>query len=482
VVTVDLDAVARAAQGTLHLLNVDRLTRVEGLLTTQDDYVPPNRENGVILVLDMGDLPDWLERERKRDEPREGAVIVTPRSLVSLGELLEEEEQQPAIVGASLTGDSLRWRIQSLLAEDAAAHDRIIVHGLRAMTRTARIGGVPAVVSELANRIEGWAVLLDAQGHLMASARAGRLHIDDALAVAFGRQVRVRHKSIQTHQVGTDGDLAGYLVVASREHHESSHKRDLAAHAAGLIDLIVRKQRPKQSEMIGRELLLESLLNGRTTAEPILQRWGIPTTPLAAFALSSPARISDLNRLLHEWIEETNGEDIFALTQGVMLGFVREDLIPSLSAFVTAQARERFEDVHLGVGEPVPVEHLRRSAGQAIHALQVARNERVPVRSYSALPSITYVVNSLNQLQLTQLSGVLGRLVDSTAENQELLRTLEFYLLHHGVHRATAAALGIHRQTLVSRLSVIEEATEVSLDTADGRATLWLALRALPVK
>jgi len=479
VVPVDLEAAARAVQGTMHLLTVDRLTRVEGLLTTRDEYLPPNRVNGVVLVLDMGDLPDWLERERKRGSPLEGGVIVTPRSFASLRELLTEEVPS-AIVGASLTGSSLRWRLQSLLAEDAAAHDRIIVHGLRAMTRTARIGGVPAVVSELANRIEGWAVLLDAQGHLMSSARAGRLHIDDALAVAFGRQVRVRHAGIQTHQVGTDGDLAGYLVVASREHYESSHKRDLAAHAAGLLDLIVRKQRPRQSEMIGRELLLESLLDGKTSAEPILQRWGLPATPLAAFALSSRARISDLNLLLHEWVEETNGEDIYALTQGVMIGFVREDLIPSLSAFVTAQARERFEDIHLGVGDPAPVEHLRRSSGQAMQALRAARNERVPVRSYSETPSIAYVVNSLNQLQLTQLSGVLGRLVDPTAENQELLKTLESYLMHHGVHRVTAAALGIHRQTLVGRLRIIEEATGVSLDSADGRATVWLALRALP--
>jgi purine catabolism regulator len=52
------------------------------------------------------------------------------------------------------------------------------------------------------------------------------------------------------------------------------------------------------------------------------------------------------------------------------------------------------------------------------------------------------------------------------------------FLSAHGGHRASAARLGIHRQTLVSRIRRVEDLTGLSMDRADDRAAAWLALRA----
>ncbi|MFX4291448.1 PucR family transcriptional regulator [Streptomyces bohaiensis] len=63
------------------------------------------------------------------------------------------------------------------------------------------------------------------------------------------------------------------------------------------------------------------------------------------------------------------------------------------------------------------------------------------------------------------------------ADQRELARTVESYLDHAGAAGRTAAALGVHRQTLYYRLSRVEQLT--GLDLADGadRLLLHMALK-----
>ncbi len=57
--------------------------------------------------------------------------------------------------------------------------------GAKVLTQVARRGEVVAMVAELAHRIDGWVVLLDAHGQLITTAGAGGLHVRDAVAVAL---------------------------------------------------------------------------------------------------------------------------------------------------------------------------------------------------------------------------------------------------------------------------------------------------------
>jgi DNA-binding PucR family transcriptional regulator len=60
----------------------------------------------------------------------------------------------------------------------------------------------------------------------------------------------------------------------------------------------------------------------------------------------------------------------------------------------------------------------------------------------------------------------------------ELARTAEEFLDHAGQAGRTAAALGIHRQTLYYRLSRIEALTGLDLDEGSARLLLHMALKA----
>ncbi|MFJ8085989.1 PucR family transcriptional regulator [Streptomyces sp. NPDC096205] len=61
---------------------------------------------------------------------------------------------------------------------------------------------------------------------------------------------------------------------------------------------------------------------------------------------------------------------------------------------------------------------------------------------------------------------------------RELARTAEVYLDHAGQAGRTAAALGIHRQTLYYRLSRVEQLTGLDLDDGEHRLLLHMALKA----
>ncbi|MFV0127625.1 PucR family transcriptional regulator [Streptomyces sp. HMX112] len=60
----------------------------------------------------------------------------------------------------------------------------------------------------------------------------------------------------------------------------------------------------------------------------------------------------------------------------------------------------------------------------------------------------------------------------------ELARTAEAFLDHAGQAGRTAAALGIHRQTLYYRLSRVEQLTGLDLDNGEDRLLLHMALKA----
>ncbi|MFW6694200.1 PucR family transcriptional regulator [Streptomyces sp. MAR4 CNX-425] len=80
---------------------------------------------------------------------------------------------------------------------------------------------------------------------------------------------------------------------------------------------------------------------------------------------------------------------------------------------------------------------------------------------------------------LTALPGgadpAVARLLEPA--HAELARTAEVYLDHAGQAARTAAALGIHRQTLYYRLSRVEELTGLDLAAGEDRLLLHLALK-----
>lgn len=476
-VTLDLNAIARAVGGECVVRGVPARHPIDGVARIGEYVVVGNPDFCTLLTGAPSDLLARLERGG------ESAVVLTQAAFVSSADTPELRELVAAygvtaILGSDIDGIALHARLTAVLADDQAASDRLVTAGTRVLTQAARRGGTDAVITELARRLDGWAVLLDINGHLIASAGAGRLHIEDAVAVALGRPVRVRHHGLQTHQVGSDRDLSGYLVIASRSS-VTSRNRDLASQAAALFDLLLRKRDPSLTEHLGRVALLETLFAGGARAADLLLQWGVRESSLTAFTLGSKTRTVDLERLITRWLDELGAEHVFVSEHGRVRGFVPDQLAGQLSDLAAGFAPLGSGQVYLGLAAPMPVESLGRGAIQAKQAVEAALAGGRAVQSYVELPAVEFALKTMTDEQTQQLTGVLEALREPNGEHGVLTDTLQIFLVQNSAHRASAAQLGIHRQTLLSRIRRVEDLTGLSMDLPDDRTAAWLALRAL---
>lgn len=495
--SLDLRAIVRAVGGVCLAHRISDRTPVDGIAPLDEYVVVGSSDFATLLTGPVDGLRARLTAGGEAAEVAARAVFITGADGPELRELLAEH-RMTAILGAGRPGLrgpadgrttvrtsvdaqlALQARITALIAADQAAADRLVTNGTKVLTQVARRGGATAVIAELAHRIDGWAVLLDAHGQVIATAGAGRLHVDDAIAVALGKQVRVRHPGLQVHQVGSDRDLTGYLVISSRSS-VTSRNRDLASQAAALFDLVLRTHDPSQTEHLGREALIGILLAGGAPAAHLLRRWGVRETSMTAFQLTARTRTVDLGRLIRRWLDELGAEHVFVIGSGAVRGFVPDDLAHELAFRVEAFTPPGSGSVHLGLGLPAPLEVLGRSAAQARQALESAVECGRAVVRYTELPTVEYVLGALNDEATHQLAAALDALRNEAGDHGDLTETLRVFLASHGGHRASAAKLGVHRQTLASRLHRIEELTGLSMDQADDRAAAWLALRALGI-
>ncbi|UOR00605.1 helix-turn-helix domain-containing protein [Leucobacter allii] len=474
---LDLSAVVRAVGGRCLARRLPERTPVDGVAELEAFVVIGNPAYATLVTGSGAALIAALDAGATRRDALVGAVFVSSEDGPELRSALAAAGMT-AILGTRLAGVALHAALRALIADDHAAADRLVTAGMNVLTQVARRGGVTAVIAELAHRIDGWAVLLDAHGQVIATAGAGRLHVSDAVAVALGRPVRVRHDGLQLHRVGSEQDLAGSLVIATRSS-RTSHARDLSSLAAALFDLLLRSHDPSLTEHLGRGALLDTLVAGGERAAGLLHRWGVHERSLTAFELGTRTRTIDPDRLLRRWFDELGAEHVFAADHGHVRGFVRDDLVAGLAARVREFAPVAGLRVHLGLGSPAPVEALARSAAQAHQALEAALEDGRPAVSYAELPSVARALDAVGDGAQARLTTLLEPLRDAAGAPGELAETLRVYLTEHGAHRASAARLGIHRQTLVSRIRRIEDLTGLAMDRADDRAAAWLALRAI---
>jgi Regulator of polyketide synthase expression len=367
----------------------------------------------------------------------------------------------------------------SVLASDQAAEDRLVTQGTKVLTQVARRGGVSAVMAELAHRIDGWAVLLDSQGHAITSSGAGTLHVHDATAVALNRPVKVRHPGLQVHPVGQREDLSAYLVIASRAG-SMSRIRDLASQAAALLDLLLRSSDHIATERLGREVMMQRLLAGdAAAAESLLRRWGVLEDTMTAFVVSSRSKSVDLERLLTRWFDDLGCVHVMTRQGDRMMALIRDDRAEMVADLVANYASHEHHPLRCGFGTSVGFAALSRSMAEAHEAHASAVADGRSVTFYAALPTVQYVLEHLSPESSAQLASVLDGLRDENGAHDELTHTLQIYLAEHGSWGAAASRLGIHRQTLSLRMRRVEERTGLSMSNADDRAAAWLAIRVL---
>jgi sugar diacid utilization regulator len=159
----------------------------------------------------------------------------------------------------------------------------------------------------------------------------------------------------------------------------------------------------------------------------------------------------------------------------------RQDLAGHLTralAHVSHARSQQASRLVLGVGGPVDgPDQVYEAYRQARLAARVALRDTGlgPVAWWDRLG----IHRILSQLPTQTLADAVDpRITDLVADNADLARTLETYLLHGGAITAVAAALHIHRTTLYYRLGQLPR---YGIDVADGaeRLTCHASLAAL---
>ncbi|WP_432064574.1 PucR family transcriptional regulator [Streptomyces sp. C10-9-1] len=316
----------------------------------------------------------------------------------------------------------------------------------------ARPAPVPAVLRRLAGYVRGSAVLLDGEGSVVHAAGP---EPSGAAAAALSRLARVvggpgPGPASATDQAGDD-HVAAYplgggrgLVLAVAAPAREAGDHTIAGVAAVLLSLLTAPH--LDTDVSARSGALVRLLLGAApeSAAPLLGGgpWTVlharsaDTTPFAAAALGAALGTTLLSL-------EDDG------TVRLLLPGGRE---PSARPGWT-----------LGASAPAAPEALREADAQADRALRRAAATR------------SGLVRHREPGPLTPESAraLLAPLADAPA----LVETLRTWLSVHGGWDRTAAALGIHRNTVRQRIARCASLLGADLDDVDVRMELWFALR-----
>ncbi|MEU5975035.1 PucR family transcriptional regulator [Streptomyces sp. NPDC047315] len=340
-------------------------------------------------------------------------------------------------------------------------------------TAAARPDPVPAVLGQLAGRLGGWAVLLSADGGEPASAgRAPSPQVRQALArlagvVRGGPGEREAGAPVASASDTADGThLCAYalgggqgpaghvgLVLGLAAPRREAGDHTIAGVAVVLLSLLTA---PHQGvDGTGRDAALTRLLLGadpaRTAAELGGERWTV--VHARAGRGPTPFTASALGAALGSALVETAPDGSVRL---LLPGPARD--VPAQPGWV------------LGVSEPVGPAELALADTQAARALARAQAAHLPL--------VTHRRGSLSALLAPDELAAHARLrLAPLADAPALRETLRTWLSLHGGWDRTAAAMGVHRNTVRQRIARCAALLGDDLDDPDVRMELWFALR-----
>ncbi|MEV0373448.1 PucR family transcriptional regulator [Streptomyces sp. NPDC050636] len=402
--------------------------------------------------------------------------------------------------------------------------------------------GPAELLSRLAAHLDGWAALYDASGAVVAAApdwaarRAARLADDvgrlrerpapaSSVVSAVDGDDRVELQSL-----GTGRRARGVLAVGTGAPLGTAER--YAVHSAvALLTLTTERSRALQDaeQRLGAAVLKMLLAGEPDHARAVAGRLygglldapfrmvvaesvaadGDPATPptpptstgAAASAASSgtPAVLDALADAMESAAART-GEAVLTVPAGGRLVVLVADggaaaaacaeYAAAAEARLGARSRQRGrseraeaghggEGLAVGLSAPTGPTAAATAHRQAEQALSVARRrgrtlvEHEDVAAGSVLPLLA------DDAVRAFADGLLRALREHDATGRgDLVASLRAWLSRHGQWDAAAADLGVHRHTLRYRMRRVEEILGRSLDDADVRMELWLALKA----
>lgn len=249
----------------------------------------------------------------------------------------------------------------------------------------------------------------------------------------------------------------------------------LLQHAATVTALELSQTRLalEHRRRAGAELMAQ-LLDGRL--EPRggrrhLQGFGLDPRDAVVVAATSPneTRVRELHIAL--WRNEI--PHVVALRSGVAHAVV-PDSVQALAAMTEALG----ESGRVGLSAPLHTAGRGQEAGrESMWALGLAGRTHAASARYGDATGWTGFGGIEDATALVDQH--LAPLIQHDQQHQsELVSTLEAFLAHQRSWQKTAAALQVHRQTVLYRVRKIEQVTGRSLSETADIAELWMALQA----
>ncbi|MFI8366018.1 PucR family transcriptional regulator [Streptomyces sp. NPDC085466] len=345
------------------------------------------------------------------------------------------------------------WR---LMAEARLHELRRVTEAQQSLaTAAARPAPVPAVLGALASRLGGRAVLFGADGTVSAAA---------------GREPGPEAARALAELAGVVGPRPGGPASASGE----GGGLKLAAYALGgegglTLGVATERRDPGDHTVAGVAVVLLSLLTAPHRAGDASVR----DAALTGLLLGTPAAETAAALSPGPWtVVHARGGDGTPFAAAGLAAALGTDLVetgPTVRLLLPPGAAATVQPGWtLGVSAPAAPDGLPAADAQAARALRRAEATRTPLARHRA--------NGLAGLVDPDEAAAHARVLLAPLSEPQA-ETLRTWLSLHGSWDRTAAALGVHRNTVRQRIARCAVLLGRDLDDADARMELWFALR-----
>ncbi|SFD02030.1 PucR family transcriptional regulator [Streptomyces aidingensis] len=372
----------------------------------------------------------------------------------------------------------------------------------RELTRAAlSAGGHRALLEKLAAQVDGWTALYDATGAVgdfapaWAERRAAALGeevrrlcrrpVPASAVVGAGAPDGPAGDRVELQPVGGAAPPRAVLAIGTAGPPGTAARHAVQSAVSVLTLLTERSRALRDAERRLGAAVLHLLLSGEPEHARAIagELYGglldaplriVVAEPAAGAGDDGPARF----RAAMEAVAARAGEHLLAVPDAG-----RSVLVAAESGAVLAACAGYASDgdgrVVLGISGPAGPASADTACRQARQAVVMARRRGRTLARHDEVTAGPVLALVADDAVRAFADGLLRPLREHDARGRgDLVASLRAWLGHHGQWDAAAAELGVHRHTLRYRMRRVEELLDRSLDDADVRMELWLALKA----
>ncbi|MGH3358317.1 MAG: PucR family transcriptional regulator ligand-binding domain-containing protein [Nocardioidaceae bacterium] len=367
-------------------------------------------------------------------------------------------------------------RVADLHAAQARRHEAHIIRSQQRLARAAADDGSHAVVTTLARELQGWVVALDTSHQV--SLTAGDLdavpidRLTEAAQEAEARASRSMLAEIDGSPVylvplGPHDRRRGTLCVDYRPVAVTPARfAGMVGTAAALLTVLL----PTDDYGV-RSVIVDLLMQGDSeSARRIgdVAGIGLPATVVAvAFTGGARTRAVAGTEAAGAWRVPTPDAAV--------------DVVLAPAEFADTRVASLLHDwdgVRVGISRAVPISELPRAVDQAASAVKLARGDRKVIRFDETSASELDAV--LASAPARRLAAALLAPLDDHPDREVLLTSATAWINANARWDPAASAVGVHRETLRSRINRLASTLDLDLDSPQDRLALAMALRSRP--